>query len=227
MIARIAPAGLELRDRTAGIFGTARRTPGIGARVARVVRMSVRSVVVDAYRSALPTLLASAVGGLLAGSILGSMEAELAAVRGLLVMVPAFLAIRGSVYGSLGSRLSSALHQGLIDPVFAFDERLFSAILAALLNGLTASLFAAVLTVGVLSALGRPVAPLRALAAIALLGGALAGVALVVVILAVVFVGYRRGINPDNLVGPAVTTAGDIFGMLSLLLATRIVIAAV
>ncbi|MFB6087715.1 MAG: hypothetical protein ABEJ85_04275, partial [Haloarculaceae archaeon] len=62
--------------------------------------MTVRDRVSDAYRSALPTLLVSAVGGLVAGSILGGMKTDLAAVDGLLVMVPAFLAIRGSVYGS-------------------------------------------------------------------------------------------------------------------------------
>lgn len=184
--------------------------------------MSVQAVVEDAYRSALPTLLVSAVGGLLAGGILAGMEAELDAVQGLLVMVPAFLAIRGSVYGSLGSRLSSALHQGLIDPVFRADDRLVNAVGAALLNGLTASLVAALLTFGILSALGQPVAPLSMLLFIALLGGMLAGIALTTVIIGVVFTGYRYGLNPDDLVGPAMTTAGDIFGMISLFVATRL-----
>lgn len=183
--------------------------------------MSVRSVVRDSYGGALPSVLVSAAGGLLAGTILGGMDAELEAVQGLLVMVPAFLAIRGSVYGSLGSRLSSALHQGLIDPVFEPDDRLVSAVVAALLNGLTASLAAAVLTYGILSALGRAVAPLWVLVVVAVTGGALSGVALVGVVVTVAFVGYRRGVNPDDYVGPAVTTAGDVFGMASLFVATR------
>lgn len=187
--------------------------------------MSVTEVFADAYRGALPTLLVSGVGGLLAGSILGSMEAELAAVRGLLVLVPAFLAIRGSVYGSLGSRLSSALHQGLLDPEFAADRRLGSAVLAAVGNGLAASLLAAVLTVVVLTALGRPVAPMWMLVFVALVGGLLAGVALSVTIVAVVFVSYRHGLDPDNLVGPTMTTAGDLFGMGTLYLSTRLALA--
>ena len=187
--------------------------------------MTIRSVAIETYRGALPTLLVSAVGGLLAGTILGGMEGELAAVPGLLVVVPAFLAIRGSVYGSLGSRLSSALHQGLVEPRFEYDERVARAILAALLNGLAASLFAATLAVGLLRVLDARVAPWWTLALIALVGGALAGVALVVTIISVVFVGYRRGANPDDLVGPAVTTAGDVFGMASLFLATRLALA--
>ncbi|WP_436925834.1 magnesium transporter [Halosimplex amylolyticum] len=189
--------------------------------------MSVRATIVEGYRGALPTLLVSALGGLLAGGILGGMEAELAAVPGLLVVVPAFLAIRGSVYGSLGARLSSALHQGLIEPRFAPTDRLVSAAVAALLNGLAASLVAATLAFAILVALGRRVAPLWTLALIALVGGALAGVVLIAVIVVVVFGGYRRGMNPDNLVGPAVTTAGDIFGMAALYVATRFALALV
>jgi mgtE-like transporter len=186
---------------------------------------SAWTITKTAYRGALPTLVVSAAGGLLAGTVLGGMDAELEAVPGLLVMVPAFLAIRGSVYGSLGSRLSSGLHQGLIEPVFEVDERLASAAIAAVLNGLLASLFAAVLTFGLLSALDAPHAPLATLVLIALVGGALAGLALTVTIVVVVFTGFRRGMNPDDLVGPAVTTAGDVFGMASLFVAARLALA--
>jgi mgtE-like transporter len=188
--------------------------------------MTVRSVVETTYRSALPTVLVSAFGGLLAGTVLGAMEAELRAVQGLLVMAPAFLAIRGSVYGSLGSRLSSELYQGLLAPRFEADDRLVAAVVAALLNGVLASLAAAALTYAILSALGRTVATLWTLAFVAFVGGVLAGGALTVVVLAVVFLGYRRGMNPDDLVGPAVTTAGDVFGTLSLLIAARLALAA-
>lgn len=186
--------------------------------------MTVLSVLKDGYRGAFPVVLLSAFGGLLAGTILGGMEAELKSVRGLLVMVPAFLAIRGSVYGSLGARLSSALHQGLLTPRFDSDNRLLSAVAAALLNGVTANLAAAILTYGILTVSGRAVAPLWVLVFIAALGGILAGLVLTVTIVSIVFIGYRRGMDPDNLVGPTMTTAGDIFGMVALLLATRLAI---
>lgn len=186
--------------------------------------MSAFDVAADAYRSALPTLSVSAVGGLLAGVVLGGMEPQLRAVPGLLVLVPAFLAIRGSVYGSLGSRLSSALHQGLVEPAFAYDDRLASAMAAALANGIVASVVAAVLTVVALRAIGRPVASLLRLALISVLGAVGAGVALTVVVVAVVFVGYRRGLDPDALVGPATTTAGDVFGILALLAAVELTV---
>lgn len=188
--------------------------------------MSVREVAVDAYREALPILAASAVGGLFAGVVLGGMRAELEAVAGLLVLVPALLATRGNVYGALGAKLSSALHQGLVDPVFdADDERLIAAITAAMVNGVLVSVFAAVVAYPVLLVLSRPSASLTTLAAIAFIAGLLSGIALTVVVVFAVFVGYRRGLNPDTLVGPVVTTTGDVFGMATLLVAVRLVLA--
>lgn len=187
--------------------------------------MTVGEVAREAYREALPVLLVSAVGGLFAGVVLGGMEAELTAVPGLLLLVPALLATRGNVYGSLGARLGSALHQGLIEPRFAVgNERLRGAVAAAMANGVLVSLFAAVAGFSLLFVLARPVAPLATLAAIAVVAGLLSGVVLTAAVVGVVFVGYRRGINPDTLAGPVVTTTGDVVGIAMLLLATRFVL---
>jgi len=186
--------------------------------------MTIDEVAVEAYREALPALGASLVGGLLAGVVLGGMRSDLRAVEGLLVLVPALLATRGNVYGSLGARLATGLHQGLIEPhVRGGDRRLRAAAAAALVNGLVASLFAATAAFAILSLLASPVAELGRLIGIALVAGLLSGITLVVVVVTVVFAGYRRGYNPDTLVGPLVTTTGDVFGVLFLLIAVRTV----
>lgn len=189
--------------------------------------MTVREVAATAYREALPALAASLVGGLFAGIVLGGMRPELRAVDGLLVLVPALLATRGNVYGSLGARLSTGLHQGLVEPrVRTGDERVRAAIAAAMANGVLASVFAACVAFLALTTMGKSVAPLGTLVAIATLTGVLSGTALTVAVVVVVFVGFRRGQNPDTLVGPVVTTTGDLFGVMFLLLAVRIVLAA-
>ncbi|MFC6864085.1 magnesium transporter [Halomicroarcula sp. GCM10025817] len=188
--------------------------------------MTVREVAAEAYRESAPVLVLSAVGGLFAGVVLGGMDAELERVAGLLVLVPALLATRGNVYGSLGGRLGSALHQGLVDPTLSLeDERVNAAVAASLANGVLVSMLSAVLAVGLLTALGRPSAPLATLVAIALLAGVVSGLVLTVAVVSVVFVGYRRGLNPDTLAGPVVTTTGDVVGVATLLVATRIVLA--
>jgi len=188
--------------------------------------MTVREVAADAYWETLPVLVLSAVGGLFAGLVLVGMEAELAAVPGLLVLVPALLATRGNVYGSLGARLGSALHQGVIEPTLGLgDDRLNAAVAAALANGVLVSGFAAVLAVVVLRALAQPVAGLLTLLAIALLAGLISGLLLTVAVVTVVLIGYRRGLNPDTLAGPVVTTTGDVVGIATMLVAARIVLA--
>ncbi|MFB6300185.1 MAG: magnesium transporter [Halobacteriales archaeon] len=186
--------------------------------------MGIGEVMHNAYREALPALAASTVGGLLAGVVLGGMRNELRAVPGLLVLVPALLATRGNVYGSLGARLATGLHQGLIEPyVTRGDARIRAAVAAAIANGLLVSTIAAVLAFLILRLLAQPVAPLSVLVMIALIAGLLSGIVLTVAVVSVVFVGFRRGQNPDTLVGPIVTTAGDVFGMVFLLVAVRLV----
>lgn len=189
--------------------------------------MSVVEVVRRAYVEGFPPLLASAVGGLFAGLVLGGMTTDLEAVRGLLVLVPALLATRGNVYGAFGARLASGLHQGIVKPhATVGDERLRAATSAAMSNNLIASGFAGVLTFLSLLWLTADPAPLVSLVAIALIAAFLSGIALTVVVILVMFYGYRRGVNPDTLVGPLVTTTGDVIGIAFLLLAVRIVLLA-
>jgi mgtE-like transporter len=188
--------------------------------------MTVREVAAEVYRETLPVLVLSGIGGLFAGLVLVGMEAELAAVPGLLVLVPALLATRGNVYGSLGARLGSALHQGIVEPTLGLsDERLNAAVAAALANGVLVSGFAAVLAVVVLRVLERESAGLGTLVAIALIAGLLSGLLLTVAVVTVVVVGYRRGLDPDTLAGPVVTTTGDVVGIATMLVAARLVLA--
>jgi Permease, similar to cation transporters len=188
--------------------------------------VSIRDAAMNAYRKGLPALTASVAGGLIAGVVFGGMRAELRTVPGLLVLVPALLATRGNVYGSLGARVSTGLHQGLIEPRFDdIDERLVRATGAALFNGLLASAFAALLVFSVLSFVGTTVAPFLTLVAIAVIAGIFSGSVLIITVITAIFFGYQRGRNPDDLVGPIVTTTGDIFGILFLLIAVRLVLA--
>lgn len=187
--------------------------------------MTVAEVARSAYRGALPPLLLSVVGGLFSGVVLGGMQGDLDATQGLLVLVPALLATRGMVYGAFAARLASGLHQGLVEPHLDIrDSRLAGAVAAAMSNSLIAAAFAALLTF--LALLWLPVipAPLPVLVGIAVLAAFLSGLALTVVVVGVIFLGFRRGIDPDTLVGPLVTTTGDVIGIGFLLLAVRLVV---
>lgn len=186
--------------------------------------MSQRTSAGEIYRQALPVVLVSLVAGLFAGTILGSetMRNAIDGVAGVLLLLPAFLATRGGVYGPLGARLSSALHQGVLQPEFSLDRRLTNAIVASFINGMVVSVFIAVVAFLVLGLLGRTGSLLR-LVAIMSIAGFLSAVLMLSVLVTVVFLGYRRGYDPDNIVGPVVTTLGDVFGVLFLFVAVSLV----
>ncbi|OVE83804.1 magnesium transporter [Natronolimnobius baerhuensis] len=185
--------------------------------------MSVRGDVWSIYREALPVLVIALGGGLFAGLVLESILESVERFPGLLVMVPVFLATRGNVYGALGGRISSGLHQGLIEPTFERDERLINAVLASFINGIGISIVIGVLTWLALLVIGWEVAALYELVGIMLIAGVLTSVILIFGLLTLIFAGYKHGYDPDNLVGPIVTTLGDIFGMLFMLFSIGLV----
>lgn len=188
--------------------------------------MEARHGVWRIYRESIPILIVSLGGGIFAGTILGSesMIAGFERYPGLLLLLPAFLATRGNVYGALGARISSGLHQGLIEPDFSADRRLVNAVAASFVNGIGISVFIGVLSWSILRVIpGRDPAKLVELVGIMLVSGILTSVVLIGGLLALVFGGYRHGLDPDNLIGPIVTTLGDIFGVVFLLVALAVV----
>ena len=185
--------------------------------------MSVRRDFWKIYREALPVLVVALGGGLFSGLVLEQILESVERFPGLLVMVPVFLATRGNVYGALGGRISSGLHQGLIEPRFERDERLVNAVVASFVNGIGISIVIGVITWLALLVLGWEAAALYELVAIMLVAGTLTSVALICGLLGLIFTGYEHGYDPDNLVGPIVTTFGDIFGMLFMLFAIGLV----
>lgn len=172
------------------------------------------------FRQALPVLLISLVAGLLAGTVLGSdtMREGIEAVPGLLLLLPAFLATRGGVYGAMGARLGSGLHQGVIKPYFELSERMTNVVVASFVNGMVVSLFIGALTWVVMVVAGRG-AGLLQLVLIMVVAGFLSALLMLSVLISVMFIGFRRGLDPDNLIGPTVTTLGDVFGIVFLLVA--------
>ncbi len=184
--------------------------------------MVVRRESWSIYREALPILGIALLGGLFAGVVLEGMVEQVRRFPGLLVMVPVFLATRGNVYGALGGRIASGLHQGLIEPHFRWDERLVNAVVASFVNGIGISIVIGVITWLALAILGWDSAHLFEFVGIMLIAGTLTSVVLILGLLSIIFAGYKLGYDPDNLVGPIVTTLGDIFGMVFLLFAVTV-----
>lgn len=180
--------------------------------------MKARREAKQIYRESVAVLSVSLLGGLFAGGVLGTPEMTrvLQDYPGLLLLLPAFLATRGNVYGALGARISSGLHQGLVPPAFTWNRRLVNAVTASFINGVSISLFIGFTSWVILQAMGRESAPLPEILGVVMVAGVMTSVVMIVGLLALIFGGYRYGVDPDNLVGPIVTTLGDMFGVVFL-----------
>jgi len=185
--------------------------------------VSVRFVI---RQSALP-LLICVISGLFAGVVLGSMEDALSALPGLLVLIPPLLDTRGNIAGALGSRLGSALHQGIIKPDLRGDENLVHSVIASLGEGAAMAVVIAFLAYVTTLALGRECIGIVSLAAVSLTVWALSAFILISLVVVFAFTIFKRGIDPDNVMGPMVTSLGDVLTVLALFIAVRIVMGVV
>ena len=180
---------------------------------------SVKSIVSEA----LPFELVCTIGGVFAGVILVKMIDAIEMIPGLLVLVPAILGMRGNISCTLGSRLGSAIHLGLISRIERNPE---------LMNNVTGSLALSLImsvVLGILAhlftvALGMPSVGVVVLVSIAVFAGVSSGLILAVIAVVITIGAFRYGIDPDNVTTPALGTLGDVITMLMVFCAAKAVI---
>lgn len=181
--------------------------------------IDIKKIISDA----LPILLLSLLGSLLAGIVLGGMQKTLELVPGLIVVIPAMLDLRGNIYGALGSRLSTGLHQGILEPKITTNKNLKNATTASLINDAVVSFLLAIISWLILTYLNIRVIPLHQLILITLISGVISGLILTLIVTFSVYKSYGKRIDPDNIVGPIVTVTGDIFSIIVLFFVAKII----
>lgn len=168
-------------------------------------------------------LLLAATADLGAGVVLSGAESRIAALPGLLLLVPGAIALRGATFGSFGARLGTALVVGTYEPELRPGTWLWRHVEAVGVLTLVTSVEAAVFAWGVARVLDQPTVPLGDLVVISTLGGLLASVVLLVVTLGLARLSSLRGWSLDDVGAPAITATGDLLTIPALLLATTAV----
>lgn len=181
---------------------------------------SISSIV----REALPFEIIATLGGVVAGIIFSGMTKEMQLIPGLIVIAPAVLGMRGNISCTLGSRLGSAIHMGLITKIENNPE-LTNNIGGSLLLSLIISAILGLMGHFVTIAFGLESAGALKLMFIAVLAGVSSGLILVVVAVFLALGMFRFGFDPDNVVTPAIATIGDIVSMFMLFVAAKVVLA--
>ncbi len=181
---------------------------------------SVSSIV----REALPFELVATVGGVIAGIIFSGMTDELEMIPGLIVIYPGVLGLRGNISSTLGSRLGSAIHMGLITDIDRNNPELTNNINGSLLLGFFMAVLLGLLGHFVTLALGFESAGAFKLILISVIAALTSGIILSVVAVLLAIGMFRFGFDPDNVVTPSIATIGDIVSMFMLFVAAKLVV---
>lgn len=176
-----------------------------------------------ALRRGLVAVLLTSVTGMVAGVILMEAEEMLVRLPGLLLLVPAAIAMRGNIYGAFASRLSTALHVGEYDAEMRRHSFMGRQVEATTLLTISTSVIVAVFAWVFAVAVGIEPIAIWKLVVISTVGGVFASVFLLVVTIVLSRVSQRRDWNMDDVGAPTVTVAGDILTVPALLLAALIV----
>ncbi len=160
--------------------------------------------------------LISITGGLIAGYLLTIITKGISVIPGMLVMLPGFLELRGNISGSLSARISSGLHLGVIKNIKS--ELIRKNVIAAITLTITTSIM-----IGLISYTYNIITGVNdaKIIVITILSALLSSAIMIPLTIISAIKMFNKGLNPDNIMGPYVTTLGDVVSLISLIIVTK------
>jgi mgtE-like transporter len=169
-------------------------------------------------------LALSTCAGFVAGLVLGSITGTLEKLPGLLVLIPAAVGMRGTIFGAMGARFGTGVAAGLFEPTLRRGSFLSRNVTVGILSSLLTSFYLAGVAKLVASAFSRgEVISFWDLVTISVVGGVLASSIALVVTVGIAVVGFRKGWDLDAVSTPMVTAIGDMVTLPCLFLASLLV----
>jgi mgtE-like transporter len=202
---------------------------GLGAAPARLARRARRLFGYwrserRTLRQGIVALALSTCAGFVAGLVLGSITGTLEKLPGLLVLIPAAVGMRGTIFGAMGARLGTGVAAGLFEPTLRRGSLLSSNVVVGILSALLTSFYLAALAKLVASAFGEEaVISFWDLVTISVIGGVLASSITLVVTIGIAVLSFHRGWDLDAVSTPMVTAIGDMVTLPALFLASLLV----
>lgn len=174
-------------------------------------------------RQGLVALTLSTAASFVAGLTLASITGTLSALPGLLVLIPAAVGMRGTIFGAIGARLGTASAAGTFESNLKRGGVLAQNVEVAFITSFASSLWLAALAKLATNAFGEPSISFWDLVTISVVGGFLGSVLILIVTLGMSVVSYRRGYDLDSVATPMVTALADMGTLPLLYLATFLV----
>jgi mgtE-like transporter len=171
-------------------------------------------------RQGLVALAISTLAGFVAGLTLAHVTGTLEELPGLIVLIPAAVGMKGTIFGAIGARLGTANVAGLLEPTLRPGSVLQRNVYVAVVTTFSSALWLALLSVLVSAAFGQPSISFWRLATVSIVGGAIGAALVLLITLGLSVASYRRGWDLDSVSTPMVTALGDMTTLPSLYLAT-------
>jgi mgtE-like transporter len=168
-------------------------------------------------------LALSTCAGFVAGLTLASITGTLAQLPGLIVLIPAAVGMKGTIFGAIGARLGTANAAGLLELDLRRGGMLHRNVYVAVVTTFSSSLWLAALAHLMSAAFGAEAISFWKLAVISIVGGVLGSVFILIITLALSALSFRRGWDLDAVATPMVTALGDMATLPSLFAATFLV----
>ncbi|HWL91164.1 MAG TPA: magnesium transporter, partial [Actinomycetota bacterium] len=169
-------------------------------------------------------LVLSTCAGFVAGLVLGSITGTLEKLPGLLVLIPASVGMRGTIFGAMGARFGTGVAAGIFQPTLQRGSLLARNVNVGILSALLTSFYLAAIAKLVASAFAdEAVISFWDLVTISVVGGVLASLIALVFTVGIAVMSFRKGWDLDAVSTPMVTAIGDMVTLPCLFLATLLV----
>ena len=173
-------------------------------------------------RQGLVALALSTIAGFIAGLTLQGIGGTLASLPGFLILIPAAVGMRGTIFGAIGARLGTENAAGTFEISFRREGPLARNVEVAVLTTFSSSLWLAFLAKLAAAASGQPSISLGDLITISVVGGVLGSVFILGITIALSVLSHRKGWDLDSVSTPMVTALGDMATLPTLYLAARL-----
>ncbi|MEM4336888.1 MAG: magnesium transporter [Candidatus Woesearchaeota archaeon] len=158
---------------------------------------------------------------LVAGTFLAVYTDKLILVPGMLLLMPGFLEMRGNISGSFASRLSSGLFLRLIKPSKMNTRIIRGNLLASFILAFLISLFLGIFAF-LFSYYIFGIYELRIII-LPVVAGIIANAVEIPFTLFATFYFFSKGHDPNNIMGPLITSTGDVTSIVALLIAVAVI----
>ena len=173
------------------------------------------------FKEMFSSQLVSIFGGLIAGTVLALYTNQVLLIPGMLILLPGFLEMRGNISGAFASRLSSGLFLGVIKPdkfnTHIIRGNLIASFALVMVISFFLGIIASAFTFFVFGYVSKKIILLPVIA------GVIANAIEIPLTLFVTFYLFKKGHDPNNIMGPFVTSTGDITSILAILIALVII----